>query len=274
MAGDEVTIMIEKAQREFERYLELGQYFNQQGDKNKASENFVLMFQQFSKMICFEYDPIYLGYDPETYNNANKITSMVSMYKFLDVMFASFYDENYSHKTILAYLFINQRKIVDYLSKLESSFSVDNITSYQEICNSITNHDLLFKTELNEELVKVKKLMESTQPNKTSDETLKKLRTSLAKISEISCFPDFETTGSGCFVATAAYSTSIHPDLDTFRKFRDHTLLTNPLGRLFVRVYYQIGPQLAQYVNRSLYVKKIVRIFLEKLASFMRSRQI
>ncbi|MCB8749831.1 CFI-box-CTERM domain-containing protein [Planktothrix agardhii] len=272
MAGDEVTRMIEKAQREFERYWELGQHFNQQGNKDKASENFVLMFEQFSKMICFEYDPIYLGYDPETYNNANKINSLLSMYKFLDVMFASFYDENHSHKTILAYLFINEKKILDYLSKLESSFSVDDIKGYQEICSSIKNHELLFKTKLNGELEKVKNLMESTQPNKTSDETLKKLRTALAKISELSCFPDFETTGGGCFIATAAYSTTIHPDLDTFRQFRDRTLLTNPLGRVLVSVYYQIGPQLAQYVNRSFYVKKIVRLLLEKLASFMRSR--
>ncbi|WP_242541308.1 CFI-box-CTERM domain-containing protein [Phormidium pseudopriestleyi] len=131
-----------------------------------------------------------------------------------------------------------------------------------------------FSEELTEELAKVKNLIESTKPDKTSDETLKKLRNSFKKISETSFFPKFESNGGGCFVATAAYSSSNHPDLDTFRQFRDRTLLTNPLGRLVVSVYYQIGPQIAQYVNRSLSVKKIVRFLLEKLASFMRSRQI
>lgn len=82
-----------------------------------------------------------------------------------------------------------------------------------------------------------------------------------------------EETGGGCFVATAAYSSSSHPDLDTFRKFRDRTLLTNPLGRLLVSVYYQIGPQLAQFVNRNLHIKKLVRFLLEQLAYFMGASQ-
>jgi hypothetical protein len=168
------------------------------------------------------------------------------------------------------------KKIIEHLSSFKSSFSVENTKSYQEICDSVKIIELAFTTdfseELAEELAKVKSLIESTKPDKTSDETLKKLRTSLRTISETSFFPKFEPNGGGCFVATAAYSSSTHPDLDTFRKFRDRSLLTNPWGRLLVSMYYAIGPLLARYVNHSFYVKKIVRLLLEKLASFMRSR--
>lgn len=103
---------------------------------------------------------------------------------------------------------------------------------------------------------------------------MKDIRKALSDISSAKICPLSLEDSGGCFVATAAYSSSNHPDLDTFRKFRDRILLTNPFGRLFVSLYYQIGPQLAQYVNGSLYLKNIVRFLLEKLASFMRSRQI
>lgn len=167
------------------------------------------------------------------------------------------------------------RKIVDCLSPLKSSFTVDDIKVYEDICTSMHTFNLQFiRKDFSEELENVNSMIKSTPPHKTSDETLKTLRLSLHKISHKNFLPNFENKSSDCFIATAAYSTSLHPDLDTFRKFRDRSLLTNPWGRLFVSVYYQIGPQIAQYVNHSLYAKKIVRLLLEKLASFMRSRQI
>ncbi|EKD08780.1 hypothetical protein SPLC1_S201810 [Arthrospira platensis C1] len=263
-----MTMMVEEARREFDRYWERGQYFYEQDNLEQANENFVLGFEQFSKMI-------YFGYNAESYDDRTKIIAFFSVYKLLDQLYSSFYNKDYTHKTILAYLLINMKKIIEHLSSFKSSFSVENTKNYQEICDSVKIIGLAFTTEfseeLAEELAKVKRLIESTKPDKTSDETLKKLRTSLRTISEISFFPTFEPNGGGCFVATAAYSTSIHPDLDTFRKFRDRTLLTNPWGRVLVSVYYQVGPQLAQFVNRSLYVKNIVRFWLEKLACFIRS---
>jgi hypothetical protein len=37
----------------------------------------------------------------------------------------------------------------------------------------------------------------------------------------------------GCFIATAAYGTSLHEDIDVLRDFRDEYLMTNQIGRVF-----------------------------------------
>ena len=79
---------------------------------------------------------------------------------------------------------------------------------------------------------------------------------------------------SSCFIATAAYSTSAHPDIDTFRNFRDTKLLTNPVGQALVSLYYKISPSIANYVKRQPVIKSFLRQQLERLAEWMRSRQV
>ncbi|WP_242541307.1 hypothetical protein [Phormidium pseudopriestleyi] len=122
MAGEAVAMMLEEAQREFERYWELGQYFYEQDNKEKASENFVLGFEHFSRMIFF-------GYNAENDDDRTKIIALFSLYKLLDQMYGSFYNQHYTHKTILAYLLINMRKTIDCLNNFKSAFSVDDINA-------------------------------------------------------------------------------------------------------------------------------------------------
>jgi Fibronectin type III domain len=52
----------------------------------------------------------------------------------------------------------------------------------------------------------------------------------------------------GCFVATAAYGTSLEADVDLLRRFRDGALLRSPLGRLGVAAYYALSPPLAHAI--------------------------
>ena len=78
----------------------------------------------------------------------------------------------------------------------------------------------------------------------------------------------------GCFIATAAYSTSTHPDLDTFRNFRDEKLLTNPVGKQLVNLYYQISPSIAQYLEKQPTIKSFVKHRLERLAQWMRNQRV
>lgn len=51
-----------------------------------------------------------------------------------------------------------------------------------------------------------------------------------------------------CFIATAAYGSYLHPDVEVLRDFRDHYLLTNKIGRKFVAWYYQNSPILASTI--------------------------
>ena len=81
-------------------------------------------------------------------------------------------------------------------------------------------------------------------------------------------------SSSSCFIATAAYETQNHPDLDTFRAFRDRVLLKHSLGRSLVKVYYLTGPHLAKIVSSYPPIKKFLRSHLERLAQWMRWQQV
>ena len=106
-----------------------------------------------------------------------------------------------------------------------------------------------------------------------ADETFKKIGENFNNICELNiCLLPSRSSGSGgCFIATAAYSTTTHPDLETFRNFRDEKLLTNPVGKQLVSLYYQISPSIAQYVEKQPAIKSFVRYQLERLAQWMRN---
>jgi Ca2+-binding RTX toxin-like protein len=58
-----------------------------------------------------------------------------------------------------------------------------------------------------------------------------------------------DTSGGACFIATVAYSDANHKDVWTLRWYRDHVLRRFFLGRLFIQVYWIVGPKLADAVR-------------------------
>jgi hypothetical protein len=56
--------------------------------------------------------------------------------------------------------------------------------------------------------------------------------------------------GGGCFIATAAYGSSIEPHVKILREFRDRFMLNNFIGRSFVRVYYRYSPPVAHFIAK------------------------
>jgi outer membrane protein assembly factor BamB len=69
---------------------------------------------------------------------------------------------------------------------------------------------------------------------------------------------------SPCFIATAAYGTSLHEDIDVLREFRDERLMTNPLGRTFVKTYYETSPPIADALREHEGLRNAVRETLIK----------
>ena len=64
---------------------------------------------------------------------------------------------------------------------------------------------------------------------------------------------------SKCFVATACYGTPDCTEVWQLRGFRDDVLLTSPLGRLIVGLYYRVSPPIARWLASRPRCRNIVR---------------
>jgi hypothetical protein len=73
------------------------------------------------------------------------------------------------------------------------------------------------------------------------------------------------TTVSPCFVATAAYGSALAPRVAVLRRFRDRHLMTNALGRAFVRAYYALGPYAADVIRDEPALRAATRTALRPL---------
>ena len=73
---------------------------------------------------------------------------------------------------------------------------------------------------------------------------------------------DFKTDalgGSICFIATAAYGTPNAEQIDVLREFRDSVLLKSTAGSLFVSLYYQLSPPVADFIAGNELVRTLAR---------------
>ncbi len=62
-----------------------------------------------------------------------------------------------------------------------------------------------------------------------------------------------------CFIATAAFGSELHPEVERLRRYRDSVLMTSVSGRLFVWAYYRCSPPVAALVRRSAALRALVR---------------
>jgi len=72
----------------------------------------------------------------------------------------------------------------------------------------------------------------------------------------------------GCFIATAAYGSPLHPHLDILRDFRDIYLMPSKLGRALVNIYYKYSPSVADFIAKHSALKVAVWISLLPLVAF------
>jgi hypothetical protein len=72
-----------------------------------------------------------------------------------------------------------------------------------------------------------------------------------------------DSGGDGdCFIATAAYGSPLVSQLKILSKFRDNFLLTNRIGKRFVRFYYNYSPPMADFIEKHDSLRMMVRLCL------------
>ncbi len=78
-------------------------------------------------------------------------------------------------------------------------------------------------------------------------------------------------SGGACVIATAAYGTPLAGEIDVLRTLRDERMLGNPLGTLFVDLYYRVSPPLADQIAAKPALADLVRALLYPLIAAARS---
>ena len=72
-------------------------------------------------------------------------------------------------------------------------------------------------------------------------------------------------SGATCFVASVAYDDPNHPDVMFLRSFRDNVLSNSQNGQAFIAWYWKNGPKLAQFVGKSVVLRKSARSVISKI---------
>jgi hypothetical protein len=83
--------------------------------------------------------------------------------------------------------------------------------------------------------------------------------TTITMDSSHSIIANFSGAGSWCFIATAAYGTSMAEEIEILREFRDEYLLTSTVGKALVEFYYRVSPPIAEFITEHPSLKPIVR---------------
>ena len=71
-----------------------------------------------------------------------------------------------------------------------------------------------------------------------------------------------EPSKKRCFIATAAFGSSLEPHVVALKAFRDRYLITNTLGKKFVSFYYKKSPVAAKFIKDHNVLKVMVRALL------------
>jgi hypothetical protein len=81
-------------------------------------------------------------------------------------------------------------------------------------------------------------------------------------------FKTAEAPSKSCFIATAAFGSSLEPHVVALKTFRDTYLSATDPGRRFIQFYYRHSPPIAKYISEHETAKTMVRIALYPVAWF------
>lgn len=148
---------------------------------------------------------------------------------------------------------------IDFLKLIKEEFSksFENSTSQfkEEFINSLTRlivvdgkveeNEIFVLTKIGESLG-----LDSEQINEIMKKYNQKEKEKLEQIKK-------QNSSSNCFIVTATMGDINHPVVNDFRYYRDNTLLKTSLGRIFIDIYYKVGPFMAKFIENNENLKHI-----------------
>lgn len=80
------------------------------------------------------------------------------------------------------------------------------------------------------------------------------------------------STSGGCYIATAVYGSYDCPEVWTLRRFRDITLKGHFFGRLFIKAYYAISPNLVKRFGKTKAFNLFWKKWLDRMVARLQER--
>ena len=81
-----------------------------------------------------------------------------------------------------------------------------------------------------------------------------------------------QSSGGGCYIATAVYGSYDCTEVWTLRRFRDYTLAETWYGLLFIRLYYAISPTIVRWFGHTEWFNHIWKNRLDKMVNNLQRR--
>lgn len=80
------------------------------------------------------------------------------------------------------------------------------------------------------------------------------------------------TNSEGCYIATAVYGSYDAPEVIILRRFRDNILQKRWLGRLFIKIYYNVSPTIAKKLKDADRINYRVRQLLDRIVIYLSAK--
>jgi hypothetical protein len=84
--------------------------------------------------------------------------------------------------------------------------------------------------------------------------------------------PIYKSSNSNCFIVTTTMGDINHPVVVDFRRYRDEVLLYTYFGRVFINIYYRIGPLLSKVIKSNSFLFTISKNIVLKLHKLINSK--